>query len=110
MGTSAKPQRRDTITFVLYGELVTKTVEMFTDGACRGNPGKGGWGVLLRYGEVEKTLFGGDHETTNNKMELTAVIQGLKALNKSSAVRITTDSKYVLGGITEWLPDWKKRN
>jgi len=89
---------------------VTKTVEMFTDGACRGNPGKGGWGVLLRYGEVEKTLYGGDYETTNNKMELMAVIRGLEALNKSSAVRITTDSKYVLGGITEWLPNWKKRN
>lgn len=89
---------------------MTKTVEMFTDGACRGNPGKGGWGVLLRYGEVEKTLHGGDYDTTNNKMELLAVIKGLEALNKPSKVTITSDSKYVLGGITEWMPNWKKRN
>ena len=89
---------------------MTKTVEMFTDGACRGNPGKGGWGVLLRYGEVEKTLHGGDYLTTNNKMELTAVIRGLAALSKSSPVKITTDSKYVLQGMTEWLPNWKRRN
>jgi len=83
---------------------------MFTDGACRGNPGQGGWGVLLRYGEAEKRLYGGDPETTNNKMELTAVIRGLEALKKSSQVTITTDSRYVLEGITEWLPNWKKRN
>ena len=83
---------------------------MFTDGACRGNPGKGGWGVLLRYGEAEKQLYGGDPETTNNKMELMAVIKGLEALKKSSQVAITTDSRYVLEGITEWLPNWKKRN
>ena len=83
---------------------------MFTDGACRGNPGEGGWGVLLRYGEAEKQLYGGDRETTNNKMELTAVIKGLEALNKPSTVVITTDSRYVLEGITEWLPNWKKRN
>ncbi|MBL4821669.1 MAG: ribonuclease HI [Gammaproteobacteria bacterium] len=89
---------------------VTKTVEVFTDGACRGNPGKGGWGVLLRYGEVEKILHGGDYLTTNNKMELTAVIRGLAALSKSSPVKITTDSKYVLQGMTEWLPNWKRRN
>ena len=87
-----------------------KTVEMFTDGACRGNPGNGGWGVLLRYGEVEKTLHGGVHDTTNNKMELTAVIRGLEALKKPSKVRITTDSKYVLDGITQWMPNWKLRN
>jgi len=93
-----------------YGVEVTKTVEMFTDGACRGNPGKGGWGVLLRYGDVEKTLHGGDHDTTNNKMELMAVIRGLEALNKPSTVKITSDSKYVLGGITEWMPNWKRRN
>ena len=83
---------------------------MFTDGACRGNPGKGGWGVLLRYGEAEKQLYGGDPSTTNNKMELTAVIRGLEALKKPSSVAITTDSRYVLEGITEWLPNWKKRN
>lgn len=87
-----------------------KKVEIFTDGACRGNPGRGGWGVLLRYGEVEKKLCGGDPETTNNKMELTAVIKGLEALKKPTPVVITTDSRYVLEGITEWLPNWKKRN
>ena len=87
-----------------------KTVEMFTDGACRGNPGKGGWGVLLRYGETEKSLHGGETLTTNNRMELTAVIKGLEALNKSCEVVITTDSKYVLSGITEWMDNWKKRN
>ena len=85
-------------------------VEMFTDGACRGNPGPGGWGVLLRYGEVEKTLYGGEQHTTNNRMELMAVIKGLEALKKPCKLKITTDSKYVLGGITEWMPNWKKRN
>lgn len=85
-------------------------VEMYTDGACRGNPGPGGWGVLLRYGDAEKTLHGGEQNTTNNRMELTAVIKGLEALNKSCRVKITTDSRYVLGGITEWMPNWKKRN
>ena len=82
---------------------------MFTDGACRGNPGKGGWGVLLRYGQVEKSLFGGEPMTTNNRMELTAAIKGLEALSKSCAVSITTDSKYVLTGITEWVTSWKKK-
>ena len=83
---------------------------MFTDGACRGNPGKGGWGVLLRFGEAEKELYGGEVFTTNNQMELMAVIMGLEALKKSCRVVITTDSKYVLSGITEWMPNWKKRN
>lgn len=83
---------------------------MFTDGACRGNPGKGGWGVLLRFGEAEKELYGGEAFTTNNQMELMAVIMGLEALKKSCRVVITTDSKYVLSGITEWMPNWKKRN
>jgi ribonuclease HI len=82
---------------------------MFTDGACRGNPGKGGWGVLLRFGEVEKTLHGGESMSTNNRMELTAVIKGLEALNKSCKVHITTDSKYVLTGVTEWMQNWKTR-
>jgi ribonuclease HI len=86
-----------------------QVVEMFTDGACRGNPGKGGWGVLLRYGQVEKSLFGGEPMTTNNRMELTAAIKGLEALSKSCAVSITTDSKYVLTGITEWVTSWKKK-
>ncbi len=89
---------------------MTSKVEMFTDGACRGNPGKGGWGVLLRYGDVEKTLHGGEAMTTNNRMELTAVIKGLEALNKACKVHVTTDSKYVLSGITEWMDNWKRRN
>ena len=89
---------------------VTEVVEMFTDGACRGNPGKGGWGVILRFGEAEKELYGGEAFTTNNQMELMAVIMGLEALKKPCRVFITTDSKYVLKGITEWMPNWKKRN
>ena len=89
---------------------MTQLVEMYTDGACRGNPGKGGWGVLLRYGEAEKALYGGEKLTTNNRMELTAVIKGLEALTKSCRIKITTDSKYVLQGVTEWMPNWKKRN
>ncbi|MEC7606278.1 MAG: ribonuclease HI, partial [Pseudomonadota bacterium] len=89
---------------------MTEVVEMFSDGACRGNPGKGGWGVLLRFGEAEKELYGGEAFTTNNQMELMAVIMGLEALKKPCRVVITTDSKYVLSGITEWMPNWKKRN
>lgn len=87
-----------------------KRVELYTDGACRGNPGKGGWGVLLRYGEREKELCGGETATTNNRMELTAVIMGLRELKRPCSVRITTDSKYVLKGITEWLAGWKRRD
>lgn len=85
-------------------------VEMYTDGACRGNPGKGGWGALLRFGSVEKSLYGGEAMTTNNRMELMAVIKGLEALTKPCEVVITTDSKYVLKGMTEWIINWKKRN
>ena len=87
-----------------------KRVELFTDGACRGNPGKGGWGVLLRYDGSERELCGGEQETTNNRMELTAVIMGLAALRRPCRVRITTDSRYVLQGATEWLEGWKLRN
>ncbi len=84
-------------------------VEIFTDGACRGNPGPGGWGALLRYGDHEKELFGGEAETTNNRMELMAAIQALESLSKACRVRVTTDSVYVKKGITEWLHNWKKR-
>jgi len=87
-----------------------QSVEMYTDGACRGNPGPGGWGVLLRYAGVEKTLHGGEAMSTNNRMELTAVIKGLEALTKPCKVHITTDSKYVLKGVTEWMANWKMRN
>ncbi|PIV88016.1 MAG: ribonuclease HI [Hydrogenophilales bacterium CG17_big_fil_post_rev_8_21_14_2_50_63_12] len=86
-----------------------KIVEMFSDGACKGNPGVGGWGVLLRFGEVEKALCGGARATTNNRMELQAVIEGLKALNRACRVRVHTDSKYVQQGISEWLPNWIRR-
>jgi ribonuclease HI len=89
---------------------MTEIVEMYTDGACRGNPGKGGWGVLLRYGDVDKTIYGGELMSTNNRMEMTAVIKGLEALTRASHVLITTDSKYVLKGMTEWLSNWKARN
>ncbi|HTF95649.1 MAG TPA: ribonuclease HI [Cellvibrio sp.] len=85
-----------------------KKVEIFTDGACKGNPGPGGWGVLLRYGEIEKSLYGGEAETTNNRMELMAAIQGLSALREPCDVVITTDSQYVRKGITEWLANWKR--
>jgi len=89
---------------------LTESVEIFTDGACRGNPGPGGWGALLRYGDVEKTLHGGEQHTTNNRMELLAVIKALEALKKPCQISLYSDSKYVLGGITEWMENWKKRN
>ena len=85
-----------------------KTVELFSDGACKGNPGPGGWGVLLRYGEHEKSLSGGEDNTTNNRMELTAVIKGLAELKESCEVSVTTDSQYVRKGITEWIVKWKQ--
>lgn len=85
-------------------------VLIYTDGACRGNPGPGGWGAVLRYGDNEKLLYGGESETTNNRMELTAVIRALECLKHNKRrVRITTDSKYVLQGITEWIQGWKAK-
>ncbi|CAA0119367.1 Ribonuclease HI [Halioglobus japonicus] len=86
-----------------------KKVEIFTDGACRGNPGPGGWGALLRYGEIERELYGGEPETTNNRMELLAAIEALKALSAPCIVDLTTDSVYVKNGITTWLENWKKK-
>ncbi|HBO11442.1 MAG TPA: ribonuclease HI [Halieaceae bacterium] len=86
-----------------------KRVALFTDGACRGNPGPGGWGVLLRYGDHERELYGGEPATTNNRMELRAAIEGLKALREPCEVTLTTDSTYVMKGLTEWLPGWKAR-
>ena len=83
-------------------------VEIFTDGACKGNPGPGGWGAILRYGTTEKEIYGASKNTTNNIMELTAVIESLKNLNKPCELNITTDSKYVKNGITEWIHNWKK--
>ncbi len=86
-----------------------KKVAMFTDGACRGNPGPGGWGVVLRYGDKEKEMHGGEPETTNNRMELMAAIAGLEALRQPCKVVLTTDSRYVMDGVTQWMPNWKKR-
>ena len=88
---------------------MTDQVDIFTDGACKGNPGPGGWGVLLVYKGKELELCGGERETTNNRMELTAAIRGLAELKKSCAVRLVTDSKYVMQGIQDWMPNWKKR-
>ena len=86
-----------------------KQVEIYTDGACKGNPGAGGWGALLRMGAHEKELSGGERQTTNNRMEMTAVIRGLSALIEPCQVDIYTDSKYVIDGITKWVHGWKKR-
>ncbi len=85
-----------------------KHVEIFSDGACKGNPGPGGWGALLRSNGNEKPLFGGEHNTTNNRMELKAAIEGLAALKEPCQVDLTTDSQYVRKGITEWIHNWKK--
>ena len=86
-----------------------KTVIIYTDGACRGNPGPGGWGVLIEYGKLSKQLYGGDLSTTNNKMELTAAIMALKEIKEPCEIILYTDSKYVLQGIEEWIHNWKKR-
>ena len=83
-------------------------VEIFTDGACSGNPGPGGWGAILRSGKHEREICGGETETTNNRMELMAAIRALEALKQRSAVVLHTDSRYVMDGLTKWLPNWKK--
>jgi ribonuclease HI len=85
-----------------------KQVDIYTDGACSGNPGPGGWGALLRYGEVEKELSGGERDTTNNRMEMMAVIMALESLKTPCRVSLYSDSKYVLDGIEKWLPNWKR--
>lgn len=84
-------------------------VEIYTDGACRGNPGPGGWGAVLRYGKHERELCGGEIQTTNNRMELTAAIEGLRALSRPCRVELYTDSQYLRLGITEWMSNWKRR-
>jgi Ribonuclease HI len=86
-----------------------KVVDIFTDGACSGNPGPGGWGAILRYGTVEKELYGGEPATTNNRMELMAAIQALEALKRPMKVRLYTDSEYVKNGITQWIHGWKAK-
>ena len=87
-----------------------KTVNIYTDGACRGNPGVGGWGALIEHENHNKEIFGGEKLTTNNQMELMAAIQGLKALSENCIVNLTTDSKYVMDGINSWIKNWKKNN
>ncbi len=88
----------------------TPRVTIYTDGACRGNPGPGGWGALLRYGRHEREISGGEDSTTNNRMELQAALEALRALTQPCEVTLTTDSEYLKKGITEWLPNWKRRN
>lgn len=90
-------------------EETKKKVVIYTDGACKGNPGPGGWGALLRYGEQEKELWGGEAETTNNRMELLAAIRALETLKRTCQVELHTDSQYVRQGITQWLHNWKKK-
>ena len=89
--------------------MTTEKIELYTDGACSGNPGPGGWGVVLRMGQHEKELFGGESATTNNRMELTAVIEGLRALKRPVQAEIYTDSQYVMKGMNEWIKGWKAR-
>ncbi|MBT8103994.1 MAG: ribonuclease HI [Woeseiaceae bacterium] len=89
---------------------MSKTIRIYTDGACRGNPGPGGWGALLIAGRHRKTMHGGEGETTNNRMELTAAIEALNVLKRPSRVELYTDSKYVMDGITSWMANWKKRD
>ncbi|HHL45509.1 MAG TPA: ribonuclease HI [Gammaproteobacteria bacterium] len=88
---------------------MSATVEIFTDGACKGNPGPGGWGAVLRYRGKEKELWGGEPETTNNRMELMAAIVALETLKRPCKVALTTDSRYVQKGVTEWMENWKRR-
>jgi ribonuclease HI len=89
---------------------MSNSVEIYTDGACRGNPGPGGWGALLRYNGVEKELYGAEPHTTNNRMELMAAIAALEHLKRGCDISLTTDSVYVKQGITEWIANWKRRN
>lgn len=88
---------------------MAEQIEIFTDGACRGNPGPGGWGALLRFGAKEKKLKGSDRNTTNNRMEMQAAIAALESLSRPCNIKLVTDSKYLLDGVNSWLPNWKKR-
>ncbi len=88
---------------------MSKLIEIYTDGACSGNPGPGGWGAILLCGEHEKEIFGGEEDSTNNRMEMMAVVEALQSLKKRSNVKLYTDSKYVIHGITDWMDGWKKK-
>ena len=88
--------------------MAEQWVHLYTDGACKGNPGKGGWGAWLRYGDQQKALYGGEADTTNNRMELLAVIKGLQAIKRPSHIKLFTDSKYVQQGITQWIHTWQR--
>ena len=90
--------------------MAAETVEIFTDGACSGNPGPGGWGALLRFNGHEKELFGGERHTTNNRMEMMAAIMALESLKRPVTAVLSTDSTYLRNGITKWLPGWKAKN
>ncbi|GAA6133334.1 ribonuclease HI [Oceaniserpentilla sp. 4NH20-0058] len=89
---------------------MSQVVEIYTDGACKGNPGPGGWGAWLRFGNNEKELYGGEDNTTNNRMEIMAAIKALELLNRPCEVKLTTDSEYLRKGVLEWMQNWKKRN
>ena len=89
---------------------MSQIVNIYTDGACKGNPGPGGWGALLKYGDISKEMFGGELGTTNNRMELMAAIMALEALSRPCKIILTTDSEYVRKGVLEWMEGWKKRN
>lgn len=91
-------------------ESIDQLVEIFSDGACSGNPGPGGYGAILKYGRTQKEISGSVRQTTNNRMEMTAVIEALRQIKRPSKIRITTDSTYLIKGMTEWLPGWIKRN
>lgn len=88
--------------------ILVERVQIYTDGACKGNPGPGGWGALLQYKDKKRELYGGERNTTNNRMELLAVIHALEVLSKKASVRVTTDSQYVKNGITQWIYNWKR--
>jgi ribonuclease HI len=92
-----------------YKRKLVKKVQLITDGACLGNPGKGGWASILRFGPHKKEMFGSEPHTTNNRMELRAAIEGLRMLKEKCEVEVVTDSEYVMKGINEWVPNWKKR-
>ena len=105
----ALPSERPPSEGEVTGGATQKSVQLFTDGACSGNPGPGGWGAILRSGAHEKELSGGETQTTNNRMEMMAVIEGLRAIRQPTPVTIYTDSKYVMDGASSWLAGWKKR-